>query len=186
MSTDETAIFQQLVSMFDAPAFMRRAREVEHAWEQLQTRCRRQRDEWLALPRLRLARLHALLGDWSQLTPELCPPAARAELVRLFDDWRPTLRVPVSTTTSRRAIRAAFRELCESFARFNARWNEFLTGLDLAPLNRLRDGYNRYYVLEKECALRSARNARDGFTPLSMVTPETLLAEMPLLPVPNL
>jgi hypothetical protein len=50
----------------------------------------------------------------------------------------------------------------------------------------MRDGYNRYYLLEKECALRSARVAREGFVRLAPLTLDDIRKMLPLLPVPTL
>ena len=61
-----------------------------------------------------------------------------------------------------------------------------MEGVDLEPVNRLRDGYNRYYVLEKECALRSTRTAQDQFVPLPPATTADLFDRFPLLRVPNI
>ena len=72
-----------------------------------------------------------------------------------------------------------------SFQRFNERWSKYLHEVDLGPINRLRDGYNRYYLLEKECALWSARIAQSGFVPLNFVTTADLLKEFPLPRVPS-
>jgi hypothetical protein len=90
----------------------------------------------------------------------------------------------VGLTTSGRALRAALRELIDSLERFNRRWRGYVTALDLTAVNRERDGYNRYFVLEKECAVRSAKIARHGFAPLPPLTHADLLAEFPELPVP--
>jgi hypothetical protein len=73
-------------------------------------------------------------------------------------------------------------ELRESLELFNRRWDAFLPTLDLRHVNELRDGYNRYFVLEKECAVRSARVAREGFVPLSPLTVQELFRHLPLLP----
>ena len=54
----------------------------------------------------------------------------------------------------------------------------------VAAVNELREGYNRFYVLEKEIALRSAHLARQGFRPLAPATTVELAAVLPLLPVP--
>jgi hypothetical protein len=70
--------------------------------------------------------------------------------------------------------------------RFNGEWELFLRGLDLTPINRLREGYNRYYVIEKECAVRSVRTAREGFEPLPPVTTDDLRRMFPPLPLPAL
>jgi hypothetical protein len=51
----------------------------------------------------------------------------------------------------------------------------------LGEVNRLRAGYNQYYVLEKECMVRSANIAREGFRPLPPATTADLLALFPLV-----
>src|SRR5262249_15871578 len=75
-------------------------------------------------------------------------------------------------------------ELWQSVRSFNRKWRSYLRGLDLTYIKQLRDGYNRYYVLEKECATRSARLARQHFRRLEALTPEQLLERFPLLPAP--
>ena len=77
--------------------------------------------------------------------------------------FRSRLRMPVPSTRSLRVLRRALHELRASIIRFNERWNAFLPTVDLSELNAQREAYNRYYLLEKECALRSARLARQGF-----------------------
>ena len=69
--------------------------------------------------------------------------------------------------------------------RFNRRWLPFVRGLDLTALNAERADYNRYYLLEKECAVRSPHIARQGYRPLDPVTHDDLLAALPPLPVPK-
>ena len=64
-----------------------------------------------------------------------------------------------------------------------AKWE--LGQVDVAEVNRLRDGYNRWYVLEKECAVRSHAVARQGFVPLPPLTSAELAEHLPLLPVPR-
>jgi hypothetical protein len=70
--------------------------------------------------------------------------------------------------------------------RFNNRWAAALDQLNLAPVNRMIDQYNRYYVLEKECVLGSARLAQRHFTPRMHVSSTALSEEYPPLPVPEL
>jgi hypothetical protein len=176
---------QQLLSQYDAPAYVRRARGVEGAREHLLARCRRQREEWLGMVRLRLATLHDLAGDWSALGRWLEEEHCRA-LAELHAALSPKLRVPLEPTASPRALRRALRELIASLERFNARWQRYLGEVDLGPLNAVRDGYNRYYVLEKECALRSAVLARVNFQPLPPFTRADLAALLPPLVVPTL
>jgi hypothetical protein len=174
--------FLQMLGRFDGPAYVRRARGVQEALERLLERCRHQRNEWLMMVRLRVGELRALAGDWAALRP-LLAEGQDAVLERLHAELEPRLRVPVEQTSSRRLLRRAVRELNESIERFNRRWQKYLAEVDLTPLNELRDGYNRYYVLEKECALGSAAVARQGFRPLLPYTFAELHAEVPLLPV---
>ena len=92
----------------------------------------------------------------------------------------------MSPATSDAAIRRLLSELIASWERFNSRWLAYVNDLDLERVNRLRDGYNRYYLLEKECAIRSSRTAGAGFVPLPAVSVEDVLAEFPLLKVPQI
>ncbi len=178
--------FKTFQAMYGPPAYIRRAREVEAALERLLDRCRRQRDEWLAMVGLRLGVLSGLAGEWPALAPLLDGADELGRLERLERDLAPSLRVPVAPTTSRRRLRRALLELAESIARFNRRWEAYLRAVDLGPLNELRDGYNRHYVLEKECAVRSPRLAREGFVRLEPFTTADLFALLPPLPVPFL
>jgi hypothetical protein len=178
--------FKRFLSRFDAPAYIRRARGVEAVYEQLLEFCRRRRTEWLEIVRLRIGMLHALVGDWDNLRSHLANEEQLNILRYSLAALAAPLRAPIEPTTSTRALRRALHELHESLERFNQRWREFLTGLDLTALNELREGYNRYYVLEKECAVRSPRVARQGFVPLQPLTHEDLISQFPLLPLPRL
>lgn len=185
MNTDaeDRRIFQQIVAGFDAPAFLRRARRVEEAWNGLLDRCRHKREHLLEMPRLRIARFIKL--DGMRLpAEEICPPADLEYLQELHREWRPQLRSAVRPARTASEVALALSEVARSFERFNRRWLEFVGGLDFAHVNDLRDGYNRFYVLEKECALFSARIAREGFSPLPHVEMKDALDVFPLLKVP--
>lgn len=185
LGQDETnEAFKQFLSRFDVPAYIRRARQVQGALDQLLDYCRRQRAEWSNMVRLRIGMLHALAGDWDNLRPLLADEDQLDVLRYLLAALASPLRCPVEPTHSARALRRALLELCESLEHFNQRWRGFLATVDLTAVNELRDGYNRYYVLEKECAVRSARIARQGFVPMKPLTIDDLAAEFPLLPVP--
>lgn len=174
----------QVLGQSDA-AFARRARGVEMAFTDLVARARKQRDEWLEMVRLRLGRLVSLAGEWSALSP-LLDEEQIAKLAHLHTALAPKLRVPIEKTDSRRALRQAILELAESSERFNRRWETYLAGIDTAPINKLRDGYNRYYVFEKECALRNSTLARVGFKPYPLFTIAEVAELLPLLHVPSL
>jgi hypothetical protein len=187
LGRDETnEAFKRFLSRFDAPAYIRRARGVQAALDQLLEYCRGRRAEWLEFARMRIAMLHALAGDWDNLLPFLADKDQLDILRYLLAALASPLRAPVEPTSSSHVLRRALRELHESLERFNQRWQTFLAGVDLTAVNELREGYNRYYVLEKECAVRSARIARQGFAPLPPVTLDDLVSQFPLLPVPRL
>lgn len=187
LGRDETSeVFKRFLSQFDAPAYIRRARGVQAALEQLLDHCRRRRAEWLEMVRLRIGMLHALAGEWENLRPFLVDDDQLDILRYVLAALAVPLRAPMEVTLSARVLRQALRELCESLERFNQRWRAFLASLDLGAVNELREGYNRYYVLEKECAVRSPRVARQGFVPLQPLTLDEISEQFPLLPVPQL
>jgi hypothetical protein len=183
---DDPRAFQQMIAATDGPAYVRRARRVHDAFEQLLHQCRQQRDEWLMFVRLSLGTLYALAGSWEAVRPCLQDDESLELLRRLHDELQPHLRVPIAPTTSVRALKATLAELIDGLKRFNRRWREHIHKLDVQPINELRDGYNRYYVLEKECALRNAAAARFGFQRLPPLTIADILQRLPLLGVPRL
>lgn len=183
---DDRDAFKTFVGIYGGPAYVRRAREVEGALEHVLARCRKQRDDWLPMVRLRLGVLKAMAGDLFALAPLLADEEQLGHLERMHADLAPQLRSPVAATSSQRRLRRALHELCESIEAFNRRWLGYLPRVDLSWVNELREGYNRYYVLEKECAVRSPRLARAGFQRLEPLTTESLLTLLPLLPVPVL
>jgi hypothetical protein len=183
---DDRRLFTQFASQYGPPAFVRRAVQVQEAFEQLVLRCHRQRDEWLAMARTQLGILQSLAGDWSALRSLLTDDNQVEILRRLGTALNPCPRVPLEPTHATGKLRQALREVVESLERFNRRWEAFLPTVDLNHVNELRDGYNRYYVLEKECLVRSPRLARQGFTRLEPLTVTDLSAVLPLFPVPQL
>src|SRR5688500_4232366 len=102
---DDGIDMQMLAGLFDAPAYVRRAR-----------------DEWLSMARLRVGLLHALAGDWQAVRPWLADDEQLGVLEQLHKELSPKLRLPPEPTRSPRALRRALQELIESLQRFNARW----------------------------------------------------------------
>jgi hypothetical protein len=184
--SDDGRELRELMAQFDAPAYVRRAREVEYAYDQLIARCRKQRAESISMVRVRLGHVRAIAGSWEALLPVLADDGQVKLLQNLHEELRPALRLKQSATTSARALRRAVSALCDSLRRFNERWELFLDSVDLQAINALRDGYNRNYLLEKECAMRSARLARMGFRPLAPLNRDELAAHFPPLLVPRL
>jgi hypothetical protein len=195
MEMDELAILgrqddrdsvKRFLAHYDVPAYVRRARQLEEVFEDLLTRCRQQREELLGMVRVRMGELQALAGDWDVLRPWLKEESQVSILRELHTLLRPRPGFSPRRNASSRARRRALQELCVSLEHFNHRWQAFLQAVDRTGVNALRDGYNRYYLLEKECALRSARLARQGFHRLPPLTVEELAALLPPLPVPQL
>jgi hypothetical protein len=176
----------EIASLLNTPTFIRRARGVEADVAALVDSGQAQRDEWAAMARLRLGQLLALAGDPAALQPLLADEGQLEVLEELRRILLPKLRAPIEPTTSKRKLRRALVELVESLERFNERWRDYREKIDLGPLNRKRADYNRYYVLEKACALRSEPIARLGFTPLAPLTKTDVEALLPLLPMPRL
>src|SRR5262245_54795914 len=161
-AADDGIDVRTLKGLFDAPAFVRRARNVEAALEYLLGRARVVREEWLAMTRMRVGVLHALAGEWSALRPWLAGDDQVPVLEQLREALSPKLRLPPERTRSPRALRGALREVLESLQRFNARWMKYQLEIDVAVVNELREGYNRYYLLEKSCAIRNEAVVRAG------------------------
>lgn len=176
----EDAELNEMMGLFDVPAFARRGQDVEYALRSLHSRCGRKREELLEM-------VHVRLRQWAA--------AAVGP-----DDWTDVLRAPIdplwpltsaepprwaAAPASTRRRRAVVRDLIASVERFNARWREFVGKLGLSVINAEIADYNEFYPLEKECALGSARLALAGFRPIEPVSVESLLADHPVLPVPE-
>jgi hypothetical protein len=185
LGQDDDRLVKAVMGHYDVPAYVRRARQVQDVLEELLACCRGKRTEWLGMVRIRLATLHALAGDWTALRPYLADDRQCEIFTELFRELAPELRAPVGATTSPRLLRRSLHEVCESLERFNRRWRKFLAQVNLSFVNEARDGYNRYYVLEKECAVRSAVAARQGFLRLEPITREQIATWLPELPVPQ-
>jgi len=171
----------QLLGMFDAPAFARRGHDLEYALKRLHQRLDRERTGMLDMVRVRLRQWAAVAmgpGDWQGAFTAPVEPLyglAGAEPPR----WAP------SAAPARRRLAVA-RDLIVSVERFNRRWLHFVDALKLDTVNRQVDHYNRYYVLEKECVMGSARLAARHFEPKPRLSHDALLADHPPLPAPAL
>lgn len=174
------AEMKELLGLYDVPAFARRGVDLEHALARLDERCRGERAEMLEMVRLRLRQWAAVASG---------PGTASEVFARPIDDLWPAADAPPPAWADRpappRKLRSVSRDLVASVERFNRRWERFLAGLDFGPVNRLVERYNRYYLLEKEITLRSARLAARHFEPKPRVTLGALLDRHPPLPVPD-
>jgi hypothetical protein len=178
--TNVDAEIKELLGLFDVPAFARRGQELEWALARLHARCLRARDERLDMVRVRLRQWAGAVDG-----PEAWSEVFAAPMDAL---WSLAGAEPPAWSERRaapRRLRGIARDLVASLVRFNDRWERFLDDLRLDPINRMIDQYNRYYLLEKECSLGSARLAARHFTPRPRLTREVLLADHPFLPVPE-
>jgi hypothetical protein len=182
---DERHPIQRFLAHYDVPAYVRRARQVEEAFERLLSQCRQRREELLGMVRMQIGQLFALAGDWDALRPWLKDDDQISILQDLHTALQPRASFLPAHSSSARALPRALRELCSSMEQFNRRWQAFLQAVNRSEVNALREAYNRYYLLEKECALRSARLARQGFHRLEPLTVDDLARLLPLLSVPQ-
>lgn len=185
-SDADRRIVQEIAGRFGPAAFMRRGKVVETTWARLIESGQHARLEHLEIVRLRLGQLFVLAGEPETLRPWLPDHADREVLVRLHDELRPVLRLQLAPTSSQRALRSALRELIEAMELFNGRWERWLAEVDLTAVNKAREDYNRWYLIEKECALGSVAIARREFKPLPPVTRTEVEKELPLLTLPGI
>ena len=177
--------FLELASQVDTPAFIRRGLYVEETVKDLIAVCDGQRTDMLEFPRLRLATLAAMVGEnWAVLHPIIGQESA-AYLKRLFESWRPELRVPVAMTESTRKLQRAVKELANSFEKFNSNWLKYTAAVSLTEVNFAREQYNKYYVTEKAAAFQSERLGEEGFQKIPPYEPAELLAALPCLDIPK-
>lgn len=181
---DEQQVFQQIAGAFDTPAYIRRALDTESAWTSLVERAQRKRTKQLEMPGLRVARLVALTSG-TILLEHIVSTEDANNLLQLHHEWKPELKRAIEPATGDSEVRKELSRLVDSFERFNAKWQRYVDKLDFDYVNSLRDSYNKYYVLEKECALQSFRTASMGFQPLPLVSAKDVFDLMPLLNVPS-
>jgi len=181
LNADIETEVKELMGLFDLPAFVRRGQDVEYSQQRLHDRCRAMRGDLLDMVRIRLRQWAGSVtgrDDWRRIFTASIEP-----LWALSDAEDP--RWAPSAASSRRQLAIA-RDLIAAVIRFNTRWARSLDQVDLDPVNHAIERYNRYYVLEKECVVGSARIAARHFVPLAGIDKETLLESHPNLPVPEL
>lgn len=180
VSSDDVDV-NQLLGLFDAPAFARRGLDLEYALKGLQGRLTRERSGMLDMVRVRLR-------QWASVAtgPDDCEGAFVAPIDALYPAAGAEPPAWSAEPAAPRRRRTVARDLAASAARFNRRWLQFLDAMRLDAINRQIDHYNQYYVLEKECVIGSARLASRLFVPRPPLTRERLLVDHPTLPVPEL
>lgn len=176
------AEIKELMGLFDSPAFARRGRDIDWALARTIEISRRQRFELLEM-------VHCRLRMWAALTTGL-------------QDWQLSFYEPIdylwsitdapvpvfnkSLKIKIKAVKSASQNLVSSLERFNSRWEKWVNRLEADTINRQIDHYNKYYVLEKECVVGSAKLASRLFKPVERISPDWLLAQLPLIKVPLL
>jgi len=186
LGRDEDNLFRHLQAQYDAPAYVRRALRVQAALDRLVDRCRQLRDKWVSGVRSQVGDLLSLAGSWERLRPWLADEEQVTVLQRLQEALQPKVKPPAPTTSPGRLLQR-LRFLRAGVQRFNGRWQAYLKTVSCSEVSSERENYNRYYLLEKECVLRSPRLVRSGtFQPLAPLTVEELLTHLPCLPEPEL
>lgn len=169
-----------LAGLFDAPAFARRGNELAFVSEGFEAKLIQMRSELLSM-------VHVRSRQWVNAAG---PESWRLVLDEPLDQLAATLGIELAGASTSPVGPAALariaRELRASVERFNMRWTQYAKDVDTSPLNRLIERYNRYYLLEKECALGSARASARHFRPVEPISAESILKRHPPLPVPRL
>ena len=171
----------ELIGLFDAPAFARRGQELEDTLSRLDVTCKRERKE-------RLEPVRSALRGWEDVTDQ---PSGWVDhfTAPIEDLWPSTLAEPprwalrAARATKRQA---AARTIVTCIQRFNQIWSLYLESIPLDRINHTIQQYNRWYMLEKECALGSARLASQMFTPRTLITLDRLRDQYPELRIPHL
>ncbi|AGA27556.1 hypothetical protein [Singulisphaera acidiphila] len=180
-TTSGNAEINQLIGLFDLPAFARRGQDLEYSIKRTHERCQRERNAMLDMVRVRLRQWASAVTGPESSTAVFASPIE--SLWPLSGAENPVWARHPAPPRRQRTIAL---DLISSAVRFNRRWSRFLDELGVDHLNHLIDQYNRYYLLEKECCLGSSRLAARFFIPQTPITRDTLIGEYPLLTVPEL
>lgn len=180
-SEDEKA----LLGLGETLAFLRRGMSVDDAEARVDMQCEAARLQMLFAVRLRLRAWNRLIRDHPTIRDRMSPAAAESVAVigriAFLPDEKNISPAPAGW---RLFAMRHWRALVSAVEEFNANWKRFLDAFSLDDLHRVIEDYNRFYVLEKECAVRSILTARRGFTPRKKTAAADLLERFPPLPRP--
>ena len=158
------------------PAFVRRANALEEAMTVLHDRIRVERSR-----RLRYLHDAARELEASRRAGAALPPWIGAALDEITGvGMRFRSGPPASAVPSPRRSAMLARRLRRRILEFNARWSAYLDAVSLDEVRSLQTGYNQWYSLEREFALRGVRMS---FTPVRLLEREDLIRMHPGLPV---
>lgn len=153
------------------PAFVRRAQRLEEETRRMFDEVGRERSS-----RLQVIFPEARRVEASRIAGAELPPAVTEALDILRTDAGYARR----TAPPARNLDRTLRKLARRLSLFNRRWIEYVMSLRLARIHRVQRDYNKYYVLERECALRRAPPL--PFRPVRLLRHEEILQRFPPLP----
>ena len=157
------------------PAFVRRANAMEEALATLHDRIRAERSR-----RLRCLHSAAREIESSRRAGAVLPSGIAPALDEITSEPWFRRGVPAQSALSPRRVAIKAARLRRRILDFNARWLEYLVAVSLEEVRSLQIGYNRWYPLERELALRGVRMS---FTPIRLLEREDLIRMHPGLPV---
>lgn len=149
------------------PAYVKRARLLERAIEQLHDDLAAERTRRLGVLLFRVARLWIAGRDrWIDALAAECARHPRWESLAV----RPVRWIlPWQRAALRREVRA-----------FNRRWAQFLERCPLEGVHEQQRAYNRWFPIERELALRAA--PASSFEPIPLLERAEVVARHPALP----
>lgn len=184
LAAGEDELTRMLLGRFDAPAYVRRGLRLEATLQRCYERLESRRRELLAGVALSLRLLGQTITGPDDLSSYVSSPGELETIRKLFADFGSEVKWAQARARPS-MIMGRLRDLKDSIRRFNRLWLRELRSADLKEVNREIEDYNRYYLLEKECALRSPGLAARGFKRVPPLTHDALLERFPLLPVPG-
>jgi hypothetical protein len=168
---------------FDTPAYVRRGLAVEEMWLSLQGKLQHTWTEWSGPMGMLCSQLRHQADGLEKFRPWLGSDEDLARLLELDRRLNFRLKYPPGKSLWLWPLKGSLKRLRQMGLHLNEAWAKHLATLDLGPLNRARELYNRWYILEKECAMRSARLAAGGFEMLPMATVKDLEQQHAALPI---
>lgn len=173
----------QAWASFGPPAYVKRGLAVEEAWLGLVHKLGVSWKGWTEPVGRLCAQLRYQAGDLARFRRWLATPQDVDRLIELDRRLAFTLKYPPAPALWLWTLKGNLRRLRHLTVDFNQAWSAHLHGVDLAMVNQAREQYNRWYLLEKECAMRSTRLAVGGYRPFPLATREDLVRAFPPLPV---
>lgn len=178
--SDWDNLTKRVLGLFDQPAYIRRALRVDDAIAALHQKLVKQYEEQLRPVRIALVAWQFLVSQDPRIQGSL-DDADRIRLQRLTDQLRGSAESAATLSRWTRPRRVLDR-LFAAADDFNRGWNDYLAVVDISLIEKRIEEHNQYYLLEKECAFRSARAAARGYRPMAPFDRRQLLERFPLLP----